>query len=100
MNLYTDLSVLLEKNQKIIMKETPPVVFGKSMKNVGKHRDIKLVKIEIRRSYSVSKSNYHTINWFSKNLLEIEMNKTKVKMERPVYLGLFILDIVMSQDHI
>ena len=46
MNLYTDLSVLLEKNQKMIMKETPPVVFGKSMKNVGKHRDIKLVKIE------------------------------------------------------
>ena len=31
--------------------------------------------------------------WFSKDLLAIEMKKTKVKMNKPVYLGLSILEI-------
>ena len=37
--------------------------------------------------------NYHTTKWFSKNLLPIEMKKTKVNMNKPVYLGLSILEI-------
>ena len=56
MKQYNDLNKELEKNKKTIMKDTPAAVFGKSMENVEKHRDIKLVKIDTRRSYSVSKS--------------------------------------------
>ena len=37
--------------------------------------------------------NYHTTKWFSENLLAIEMKKTKVKMNKPAYLGLDILEI-------
>ena len=36
----------------------------------------------------MSEPNYHTRKWFSENLLAIEMKKTKVKMNKPVYLGL------------
>ena len=68
-------------------------VFGKTMENVRKHRDIKLVTTEEKRIKLVSEPNYHTTKHFSKNLLAIEMKKTKVKMNKPIYLGMSILDI-------
>ena len=57
------------------------------MKNVRKHRDIKLVRNNKKRSKLASKPKYHTTKWFSKNLLAIEMKKTKVKTNKPIYLG-------------
>ena len=63
-------------------------VFGKTMENVRKHRDIKLVTKDKRRSQLVSLPNYHTTKWISENLLAIEMKKVKVKMNKPAYLGL------------
>ena len=48
-------------------------VFGKSMGNVRKHRDIKLVTTDKRRNQLVSEPNYHTTERFSENLLAIEM---------------------------
>ena len=41
------------------------------MKNVRKHRDIKLVATERRRNYLVSEPNYHTTKFFTKHLLAI-----------------------------
>ena len=68
-------------------------VFGKTMENVRKHRDIKLVTTDKRRNQLVKGPNYCAIKCFSENLLAIEMKKTKVKMNRPIYLGLSILEI-------
>ena len=68
-------------------------VLGRTMENVMKHRDIKLVKADKRRNQLVSEPNYYTTKWFSENLLAIEIKKTKVKMNKPVYLGLSILEI-------
>ena len=63
------------------------------MKNVRKHRDIKLVTADKRWNQLVSEPNYNTTKWFSEALLAIEMKKIKVKMNKPVYLGLLILEI-------
>ena len=68
-------------------------VFEKTMKNVRKHRDIKLVTTDRRRNQLVSAPNYHATKWFSENLLAIEMKKTRVKMNKPECLGLSILEI-------
>ena len=68
-------------------------VFGKTMENVRKHRDIKLVTTDEKRNKLVSKPNYHTTKHFSENLLTMEMRKTKVKMNKPICLGMPILDI-------
>ena len=68
-------------------------VFGKLMENVRNHRDIKLVTTNERRNKLVSEPNYHTSKQFPENLLAIEMKKTKVKINKPVYLGQAILDI-------
>ena len=51
-------------------------VFGKTMENVRKVRDVKVVATE-RRSYLVSEPNYHTTKFFTENLLAIEMKKKK-----------------------
>ena len=67
-------------------------VFGKPMENVRKHRDIKLVTTDKRRNQLVSEPNYHAIEWFSENLVTIEMRKAKVKMNKPIYLGMAILN--------
>ena len=68
-------------------------VFGKTVENVKKHRNIKLVTTEKRRNYLVSEPNCHTTKLFTENLLAIEMIKIQILMNKPVYLGLSILDL-------
>ena len=57
-------------------------VFGKTIENVIKCRDIKLVRTERRRNYLVSEPNYHDTNFFTENLLAIEMKKTQILMNK------------------
>ena len=60
-------------------------VFGKTMENVRKRRDLKLVTIDKRRNQLILESNYHKTKYFSENLLAIKMKKIKVKMNKTVY---------------
>ena len=94
---YIDMNTELRKKAKNdfakdFFKLMNNAVFGKTMENVRKHRDIKLVTTDKTRKRLVSEPNYHTTKWFSENLLAIEMKKTKVKMNKPIYLGLLILE--------
>ena len=79
--------------EKDFFKRMDNSVFGKTMENVRKHKDIKLVKTDKRRNQLASEPNYHTTKYFSENLMAIEMKKTKVKMNKPICLGMSILDI-------
>ena len=79
------------KFEKDFFKLMNNSVFGKTMENVRKHRDIKLITTEKRRSKLVSEPNYHTTKQFSENLIAVEMIEAKVKMNKPVYLGTPIL---------
>ena len=78
---YIDMNTELRKQakndfQKDLLKLMNNSVFGKTMENVRKHRDIKLVTTDKRRNQLVLELNYHTIKWFSENLFPIEMKKT------------------------
>ena len=95
---YIDMNAELRKEakndfEKEIFKLMNNAVFGKTVENVRKHRDIKLVTTDKRRNQLASETNYHTAKYFSENLMAIEMKKTKVKMNKPIYLGMSILDI-------
>ena len=70
--------------EKDFFKQMNNSVFEKTMENVRKHRDIKLVTTDVKRNNFVSESNYHATKTFSENLLAIEMKKTKEKMNKPV----------------
>ena len=95
---YIDMNTELRKAAKNdfennLFKLMNNSVFGKTMENIRKYRDIKLVTTDKKGSKLVSEPNYHTINLISEDLSIIEMKKTKVKMKKPIYLGLSILEI-------
>ena len=95
---YIDMNTELRKLakddfEKYLFKLMNNAVFGKTMENIRKHRDIKLVTTDKKRNKLVSEPNYHTMNYISEDLSIIEMNKRKVKMNKPIYLGLSISDI-------
>ena len=92
--MNTELRKLARNDfEKDLFKLMNNSVFGKTMENIKKHRDIKLVTTDKKRSKLVSEPNYHTINLISEDLSIIQMKKTKVKMNKPIYLGLSILEI-------
>ena len=74
-----------EKNFFKLMNNS---VFGKTMENVRNHRDIKLVTSDKRRKLLVSEPNYYSHKKFSDHLMATEMKKTRVKMTKPLYLGM------------
>ena len=79
--------------EKDLFKLMNNSVFGKTMENIRKHKDIKLVTTDKKRSKLASEPNYHTSNLISGDLSIIEMKKTKVKMSKSIYLGLSIMEI-------
>ena len=93
-DMNTELRKLAKNDfEKDLFKLMNNSVFGKTMENIRKHRDIKLLTTDKKRSKLVSEPNYHTINLISEDLSIIERKKTKVKMNKPIYLRLSILEI-------
>ena len=59
--------------EKCFLKLMKNSSFGKSMENVRKYRDVKLVTAGKRKKYLVLEPNYLTTKFFTENLLAIEM---------------------------
>ena len=77
---YIDVNTDLRKKakkyfEKDFIKLMNNAVFGKTIENVRKPRDIKLATTETRRDYFVSDPNYHTTTFFTENVLAIQMKK-------------------------
>ena len=82
-DMNTELRKLAKNDfEKDFFKLMNNAVFGKTMENIRKHRDIKLVTTDKKRSKLVSEPNYHTINYISEDFSIIEMNKIKLKMNK------------------
>ena len=79
--------------EKDLFKLMNNSVFGKTMENIRKHRNIKLVTTNKKRSKLVSEPIFHAMNLILEDLSIIEMKKAKIKMNKPIYLGLSILEI-------
>ena len=93
MNINTKLRTDAKNGfEKDFFKLMNKAVFGK-MENVRKHRDIKLVTTNKRRNQLSSEPNYYTKKYFSEDLLATEMKKTKLKINKPIYIGMSILEI-------
>ena len=79
--------------KKIFFKLKINAFYGKTMENPRNHRDIRIVTSGKKRSILASEPNYHSTKYISEDLLIMEMKKTEVKMNKPLYLGQAILDI-------
>ena len=97
--LYIAINTDLEKKRKNdfakdFVKLMNHAVFEKTMENVRKHRDVKLVTAERRSNYLVSEPNYHTTKFFTgKKKIAIEMKKTETLINKPVSLGLSTVEL-------
>ena len=88
--------------EKDFFKLMNNAVFGKTMENIRKHKDIKLVTNKKAYLKNVMKPNFKSGVLYGENLMGCEMGKIKVVMNKPVYLGQAILDlskIVMYEFH-
>ena len=77
-------------------------VFGKTMENVRSRKDIKLVSNKDKARKYAAKPNFHHIKIFSENLVAMHMKRTTLTFNKPVYLGLSILDLskaIMYEFH-
>ena len=92
-NLRKDAKNDFEKDFFKLMNNS---VFGKTMENVRNHRDIKIVTTDKRRSTLASEPNHHSTKHISKDLLIMEMKKVEVRMNKPIYLGQAILDLIKT----
>ena len=95
---YIDVNTELRKKatndfEKDFFKLMNNGAFGKTMENVRKHRNIKLVKSDKKRNKLVLEPNFHAMKLIDNNLAIIDMRKVKVRMNKPIYLGLSILDL-------
>ena len=68
-------------------------VFGKTMENIRNRVDVKLVNTEEKFKKLVAKPNFRSRKIFSENLISVHMKKTSLTMNKPVYLGMCILDL-------
>ena len=75
--MNTERNITKNDFEKDFFKLMNNAVFGKTIENVKKHKDIKLVTAKRRKNYLVSEPNYHTTKFFTENLLVIEMKNIK-----------------------
>ena len=74
-------------------------VFGKTIENIRKHRNIKLVTNAESYLKTIMKPNFKSGVLFGENLMGCKMGKIKVVMNKPVYLSQVILDQVIPRIH-
>ena len=68
-------------------------VFGKTMENIRNRVDIKLISDKSKAEKLSAKPNFKHCNIISEDLIAIHMKKTKLVFDKPVYLGMCILDL-------
>jgi len=68
-------------------------VFGKTMENIRNRVDVQLVKNEEQAQKLVNKPNFESFKIFSENLIACHMKKTKLRFDKPIYVGMSILEL-------
>ena len=85
--------------EKDFLKLVNNAVFGKVIENVRKHRYIKLLSNEARRTYLFSKPSYHTAKVFSETALALDMKKKELNEKKESIISLFKVLTVNKFGH-
>jgi len=93
-NLRTKAKSNFEKDFYKLMNNAP---YGKSMENVHNRQDIQLCTSAKKAMKLIAKPTFKKRTIFSENLVAFHMRKANVKFNKPIYLGMPILDI--SKNH-
>ena len=98
---YIDLNSNMRKKakndfEKNLFKLMNNAVFGKTMENVRKHTEVKLVSHWGGRYGAealIAKPNFHSCSMFKEDLVAVQITKTEVYLNKPIYVGLCVLDL-------
>ena len=98
MKSYIDLNTEMRKKaknefEKDFYKLMNNSVFGKTMENIRNRVDVRLLKTEKGVTQYIKKPNFKSFKIFSENLIAVHMNKTSMKFNKPIYVGMSILEI-------
>ena len=92
--LNTDLRTKARNEfEKDFFKLMNNSVFGKTMENIRNRVNIKLVTDKKKAERLAAKPNFKHCNIFNEDLIAIHMKKTILTFDKPVYLGMYILDL-------
>ena len=67
--------------------------FGKTIENVRKRKDIRLITNPMQHARQVSKSNFIRFEIFDEDFTGVELVKQNLVLDRPIYLGATILEL-------
>ena len=99
----TNLRAMTKNNfEKDFYKLMNNSVFGKAMENLRNRVDVRLVNTKEKLRKLVAKPNFKSRKIFNENLVSVHMKKTSLLMNKPIYLGMCILDlskIIMYDFH-
>ena len=98
MKPYIDFNTEKRKEAKddweeIFCKNMNNHVYGKTLQDDKKHMNVKIVSQSKTFEKLVGKPTFHSFKIFHKNLVGIQMKKPIIKLCRPIYLGMTILDL-------
>ncbi len=98
MKKYIDLNTELRTKgttdfEKDFFKLMNNSIFGKTMENVRNRINVKLVTNEKACNKLAKKSNFKSVNIFHENLIAVHMEKTTVRFNKPIQIGMTILDL-------
>src|SRR5207244_9755364 len=96
MKEYIDLKLAKNDFEKNFFKLMNNSVFGKTMENVRKRKNFKLICDKTKFEKYVAKPTFLNGVIFNENLVGVHYVQEKLKLNKPIYVGFCILDILKT----
>ncbi|CAG2254152.1 unnamed protein product [Mytilus edulis] len=79
--------------EKCLYKLMNNSIFGRTLLNTRKHKDVKLCHTEEKLNKETAKPSYASCKIFNEHLVAVEKKRVNVLMKQPIYVGFCILDL-------
>ena len=98
MKSYIQVNTELRKNavskfEKDLFKLMINSIFGKTCENPRRYKSLKLINCDVKAKREINKEEFQSFTIINPNLVVAELKKTIIKLNKPIYTGMSILDL-------